>query len=552
MSLLCVLIVACNTTTKADPPLSSDHESHMSESGGHDLATSSSGTAVTALNVTPVQAQPVLLRSYQRMTSVTISGVAAKKPEYGGMFYRPRQFNTGLNVDYGTTHFGTQIVTNPGNYANWDLLSVPNLYFHTTGAQSDYLQVELNRPATVAVVWRPTNIARPAWLADWSAEGTVSLNNRAVPVYRKTFAAGTVNLGKVGAPSPNGSQNYFVLLGEQTGVASSPPAVPAGQTVPVPNTACPTWVHDQYVAVGPDGKSYPTWHPKIDRTYWCSFGHEHGSDPALAGVNSSGKPVYQPLYGYIQTLDEHVEPHAGYKTHAVKDRTTGHWWLWTVHMGSSGQGRVCQQFHSMDVGIVVGGVKKADIHLMGDFGRAKYGGNGAPAITNLVTGCPVNQTAIRDMGMRGFVTDSSGYEPWVVDSEYNVTGLKPEFFSPKTNFPATDCANPPSCTQLKPASHGEFGTVRFLEFSRPKVAAGSYGRNSGTFYTDVEGKGFVAAGAAMSVQQYIEPGFSSVMTPPIDASGYCSIWDGWTEEYKCHMPLIVQENNIERSVGFGN
>src|SRR5438067_7518874 len=48
---------------------------------------------------------------------------------------------------------------------------------------------------------------------------------------------------------------------------------------PVAGQMCPSWVHDQYVTVGPDGKTYATWHPPVDPQYGCYFGHEHGADP---------------------------------------------------------------------------------------------------------------------------------------------------------------------------------------------------------------------------------------------------------------------------------
>lgn len=74
----------------------------------------------------------------------------------------------------------------------------------------------------------------------------------------------------------------------------STPSAPSGSNRPasaalgqwVPNTkydTCTQAFHDSFVAVGPDGKRYPTWHaptavdPATGRE--CSFGHEHGRDP---------------------------------------------------------------------------------------------------------------------------------------------------------------------------------------------------------------------------------------------------------------------------------
>lgn len=52
----------------------------------------------------------------------------------------------------------------------------------------------------------------------------------------------------------------------------------AAWTPPTP-AHCSAEVHDRFVAVGPDGKLYPTWHPPEDPVTGCNFGHEHGRDP---------------------------------------------------------------------------------------------------------------------------------------------------------------------------------------------------------------------------------------------------------------------------------
>lgn len=52
-----------------------------------------------------------------------------------------------------------------------------------------------------------------------------------------------------------------------------------GIWTPGPNDTCSKEAHDAYSVVGDDGKLYPTWHPPVDPTTGCSFGHEHGRDP---------------------------------------------------------------------------------------------------------------------------------------------------------------------------------------------------------------------------------------------------------------------------------
>jgi hypothetical protein len=51
---------------------------------------------------------------------------------------------------------------------------------------------------------------------------------------------------------------------------------------------CPASLHREYSVVGPDGKLYPTWHPPtvVDPAtgQTCTFGHEHGDDPASSDI----------------------------------------------------------------------------------------------------------------------------------------------------------------------------------------------------------------------------------------------------------------------------
>ena len=66
----------------------------------------------------------------------------------------------------------------------------------------------------------------------------------------------------------------------------SPDVEPTGEQsvamrtwVPGAGDTCPVEVHNQYATTGPDGKTYPTWHPPTDPGTGCNFGHEHGRDP---------------------------------------------------------------------------------------------------------------------------------------------------------------------------------------------------------------------------------------------------------------------------------
>ncbi len=64
-----------------------------------------------------------------------------------------------------------------------------------------------------------------------------------------------------------------------------PEDAPAGLSVafgiwnPTSTDTCTPEIHNQYAVVGPDGKLYPTWHPPVDPSTGCTFGHDHGRDP---------------------------------------------------------------------------------------------------------------------------------------------------------------------------------------------------------------------------------------------------------------------------------
>lgn len=63
-------------------------------------------------------------------------------------------------------------------------------------------------------------------------------------------------------------------------------AVAFGIWAPSGTDTCSPAVHDQYSTIGSDGYRYPTWHPPVDPTTGCTFGHEHGRDP-------SGSDLYE-------------------------------------------------------------------------------------------------------------------------------------------------------------------------------------------------------------------------------------------------------------------
>ena len=102
---------------------------------------------------------------------------------------------------------------------------------------------------------------------------------------------------------------------------SDPPAPQRSRAMdawhPGSGDSCPISVHDRYSTVGPDGKLYPTWHPAVDPATGCTFGHEHGRDPAGSVLFAASGPI---PFGYAnETLDQfdpslsRHEDHVGHK-----------------------------------------------------------------------------------------------------------------------------------------------------------------------------------------------------------------------------------------------
>lgn len=91
-----------------------------------------------------------------------------------------------------------------------------------------------------------------------------------------------------------------------SGPGTGTPSVAMSRWTPGDGDTCTTDDHDQYAAVGPDGKLYPTWHPPTGPG-GCSFGHEHGRDPSGSSLYGDAGPI---LFGYANEQLDIYDPAA--------------------------------------------------------------------------------------------------------------------------------------------------------------------------------------------------------------------------------------------------
>jgi hypothetical protein len=145
----------------------------------------------------------------------------------------------------------------------------------------------------------------------------------------------------------------------------------------------------------------------------------------------------------------------------------------------------------------------ADLHFMGDFGRAVVNSTQEPLTP---PSCPnqfAEAQADGSTGIRQLPAQSAGsvsYEPWRLDSRGNVLGLTGTFTN--NNPDAIVICNTAVCD--RPVVTGNSGSLRFFT---PNDGFGLVaGGNTGTFYTDALGKRLVNKGEAGAVQQYVAPG----------------------------------------------
>lgn len=266
---------------------------------------------------------------------------------------------------------------------------------------------------------------------------------------------------------------------------------------------CAADLHASYTTFGPDGLTYPTWHPQ-QHPSGCTFDHEHGMGPAAVGV-----PL--PPYGYAPARAGVDEPHEGFKSFAFRD-DAGRGWAITIHQGTQGATRACIRFHSLHYLVAApDGRLVADLHALGDFGGSTSNVNAAAPLAP--DACPHQHQQAVAAGSYGsrhlpVVTEFMRmYEPWHADQRHSALGILFAELAVVVFDPATACADL-GCNAVVPT--GRPGTDRTLSLGSGFRIEGAPGRG-GVFWTDPSGRSLVAAPASDSVRQWLAPG--AVLVP---------------------------------------
>jgi hypothetical protein len=324
---------------------------------------------------------------------------------------------------------------------------------------------------------------------------------------------------------------YLTLFFAALALALILPAAPQGYPL------CTQAQHDAYQVKGPDGMAYLRWHPQIDPILHCAYAHEHGSDPG-AVLPSFGSPYNVSAadvpFGYVSSHHMMVEPHEGFKVFAFNDRA-GHIWRLSIHMGSSGTGRVCTRFHEVQVLIVSATTWDvlANVGFMGDFGVAasNQGGDLTP------TACPNQGATARidgSTGVRQFGVYSQryvSYAPWRLDDHRLIIPIDLHALTIWTDPPINDCQDS-TCDVLVQnyTVDGKLanGANRFFQYY-PGTGIKASSTISGTFYTDPLGRQLLDPSDTHAVKQYIKPGAAFALPQPY---GKCFQW-GIAALYNC-------------------
>jgi hypothetical protein len=454
----------------------------------------------------PVPVDRVLVNHYVFRSTAGFS-------HYNGTMYLPRGFVSGAHIP--DPSWDDWDVVDAGKYAGWDIHPTLNSGIERVQTNADWFTLTLNRPATIAVVWRAQG-APPQPIASWPKDGTVRISHPwgegDFPVYRTTVSAGSVALPGVNhGVSSNPRDTYWVLLAEANGHPSAAPDPSI-----LPNQTCPFHPAD--------------WHPEIDPVHWCYYRHEHGVDPAYFSA------LPPPVFGATAAAAGMAEGNVGFKVYVFD--SVGVRWRILHHFGTAGYARICQRHHTVEVAAMDpgSGMLLCDLKFMADFGR----------VINSDSKLPYTPSACPDQDFGNFgerqipALGGTAYEPWIFDASGNVLGIGSRF-GINTFDHITACVDTTVCDSVV-VVNGHSGTER--AWSGTEFLVHDPGHSAdGVFWTDPMGMHLMDAGAPGAIRQFVAPGLS--IGPGIPNS--CVDVNRWHSPYVCGLNRVgpsERENSI--------
>lgn len=253
----------------------------------------------------------------------------------------------------------------------------------------DWLTMEFNRDARVCILVHSDTykygdtVKIDGWemigLVEWSPGkdkvmlGSLKADYRGNPMSWGFVGCKDVEKGKMTVPHADlleGSHKitgYSILFGEKDGKGSKEPSVPDGWEKIKSNEKCPEDLHDLWVVEVDDGDKsvegvkWKSWHPQIDPIYWCYYGHEHGSDPGMAG--------YKARFHYTAYKNgKQDEPHLHFKGYVVPAGDS--LMYFNVHAETSSVRRINEPFHSVVIAATdkKSGELQMELSCKGNFG----------------------------------------------------------------------------------------------------------------------------------------------------------------------------------------
>lgn len=458
------------------------------------------------------------------------------------MEYAPRGFVVGTQLH--PHHPSSKVrLLDAGKFSEWDVLKT----FNRDEANEDYdpgmnfLYLNLNRAATVGVIYYGAATNLPPWLTNWVKAGTVEVdyNKRTYPVFTKSLTMGEHYL----KPLAGGGLMYTVILAEAGGKPSSAPWVPTGLPQPQANQPCPAWVHDSYVT----GDGYATWHPQIDPIYWCYFQHDHGSDPATF---AGGRQPKFNRYAYVAGAHEE---HEGFKVLVFEDELYSV--MITFHAGSSGYRRLCARTHAFDVVFADTTTREiiGEFAFKGDFGAARAQVRNGQVAALAPLACPENLFVTGTSGSRTVpIYPGPGYESWQLDRVTAKALPLTGGVRLRIDEAITVCSDSRDADDLYTCDElievaGRPGVRHWFDlfggFGMDTTAAGA---RSGTYCTDYLGAQMRDCSDPAAIEQYAKPNVKAQLP---DVRGF--VRDPWSMKYVAD-GFIRTNLNLENALGSPN